>query len=359
MLSLPYLESVPDGVGGLVFNWHVDARSSLRPLKILADEGVFDRGKFSVHFTAGPDVDAFGDHKGLDVDHDPEAQKWIRYLAAHGQEIGSHGGWIHNYFGYHLDDNNESEFEPYLAMNKESLERVSGTKVTEYSAPLGNHPACVTRWLERNGVVAYYFTGDAGLGPTRVYRNETRDGPNIWGFPILHMGKDASLEEMGFDNVPNSTVRGWFLEVTDFSVRHHTARLLYTHPYGADRFFGTLRTWLDYADALRTQGRFSWYTMTELARFLDQRESVEWTLLRNSGDKVTLRASHPKSLAHQSWAFPQAYYADARIVEGRGSVRVQDGLILLAAGDCQKLSVEFLSRRNPQGFKNETVEAKR
>ena len=47
------------------------------------------------------------------------------------------------------------------------------------------------------------------LGPTRVYRGETRDGPDIWAFPILHMGKEASLEEMGFDDVPIGAVREW------------------------------------------------------------------------------------------------------------------------------------------------------
>ena len=124
MLGLPYLGSVPDGVGGLVFNWHIDAHSSLKPLKTLADAGVFDRGRFSVHFTAGPDVDAFGDHKGLDILHDAEAQKWIRYLLARGNAIGSHGGWIHNYFGNNVSDSNEGEFEKYLEMNKDA----SGTR---------------------------------------------------------------------------------------------------------------------------------------------------------------------------------------------------------------------------------------
>lgn len=82
---------------------------------------------------------------------------------------------------------------------------------SEYSAPLGNQPAWVTRWLERNGIVAYYFTGDAGLGPTRVYRDAERDGADIWGFPMLHMGKEASLEEMGFDDLPIDAVRDWLL----------------------------------------------------------------------------------------------------------------------------------------------------
>jgi hypothetical protein len=358
MMGLPYLASVPDGVGGLVFNWHIDARSSLRPLKTLADAGVFDRGRFSVHFTAGPDVDAFGDHKGLDVDHDPEAQKWIHYLVAHGQEIGSHGGWIHNYFGYHISDTNEKGFEQYLAMNKEALERASGSRITEYSAPLGNQPVWVTRWLERNGIVAYYFTGDAGLGPTRVYRDAQRDGPNIWGFPILHMGKEASLEEMGFDDVPIDAVRDWLLAVTDFTVRNHTARLVYTHPFGAERFFGTLRTWLDNADDLQKEGRFRWYTMTELSQFLTQRESVRWTLLQTSSGKAVLRASHPKGLAHETWVFPQQYYRDAKVVDGRATVRVQDGMIFIAADEGRQLQVE-LSRNSIAPPKTVAIEARR
>lgn len=360
MLRLPYLASVPDGVGGLIFNWHVDARSSLRPLKMLADAGVFDRGKFSVHITAGPDVDDFGDHKGLDVAHDAEIQKWIHYWLARGDEIGSHGGWIHNYFGEHISDtdNNESEFQKYLVMNKDALEQVSGTRVTEYSAPVGNQPAWVTRWLERNGIVAYYFTGDAGLGPTRVYRDAERDGPDIWAFPILHMGKEASLEEMGFDDVPVTAVRDWLLAVTDFTVRQHTARLVYAHPYGAERFFPTLRTWLDNADALQTAGRFRWYTMTELAGFLNQRDTVRWSLLRSfsaiatspsatSGSKVTLQASQPKTLAHQTWVFSQDEYGDARVVEGQATVRVQDGMIFVVAGDSRQLSIEFSLRSDP------------
>lgn len=358
MLGLPYLLSVPDGVGGVIFNWHIDARSSLPPLKILGEEGIFDRGKFSIHITAGPDVDAFGDHKGLDVAHDPEIQKWIHYWRAHGDEIGSHGGWIHNYFGFHVSDSNESGFEKYLAMNKDALERISGTHITEYSAPVGNQPEWVTHWLERNGIVAYYFAGDAGLGPTRVYRDAKRDGPNIWAFPILHLGKDASLEEMGFDDVPIDAVRNWLLAVTDFTVHQHAARLVYTHPYGAERFFGTLGSWLDNANALRKQGLFRWYTMTELARFLNERDSVRWTLLHSPG-KVTLRASHPNTLAHETWAFPQEYYGDARVVEGKATVRVEDGMFLVTAGDGRRLGVEFTPRRDPGHSTAETTEAKR
>jgi hypothetical protein len=173
------------------------------------------------------------------------------------------------------------------------------------------------------------------------------------------MGKEASLEEMGFDDVPIDAVRDWMLAVTDFAARQHAARLVYAHPFGAERFFGTLRTWLDNASALQADGRFRWYTMTELARFLSQRDAVRWTLLRTDGGKVSLRASHPQTLAHQTWAFPQEYYGNARVVEGQAKVRVQDGMIFVVAGDGPQLRVEFGLRRDPGRSKAETIEAKR
>jgi len=357
MVGLPYLASVPDGVGGLIFNWHIDARSSLRPLKTLADGGVFDRGKFSVHFTAGPDVDAFGDHKGLDISHDPEAQKWIHYLLARGQSIGSHGGWIHNYFGYHVSDSNERDFEKYLAMNRDALERVTGVRVTEYSAPVGNHPAWVTRWLEKNGFLAYYFTGDAGLGPTHVYRDSERD--RIWAFPILHMGKEASLEEMGFDDVPKAAVRDWLLAVTEFTARRHTARLVYAHPFGADRFFGTIQTWLDNADDLEKQGRFCWYTMTGLAQFLNQRELVRWSTHRTGVGSMVIEATHPESLALQTWVFPAAKYRHPRVLEGEARIREQDDMIFVTASNGRELKIELQSRPTLPETKPKSIEAKR
>ena len=357
VLGLPYLSSVPDGVGGLVFNWHIDARSSLAPLETLIHEGVFDRGRFSVDFTAGPDVDAFGDHKGLDVLHNAQAQKFIHYLLSRGQVIGSHGGWIHNYFGYHVSDQNEKEFEKYLVLNKNALESVSGTRVREYSAPVGNHPTWVTRWLERNGFIAYYFAGDAGLGPTRVFRDNHSDSPDIWGFPILHMGPEASLEEMGFEDVPIKAVRQWLLAITEFTVKRHAARLVYTHPYGAEKFFPTLRAWLDNADDLEKQGRFRWYTMTDLAEFLTNRESVHWNMQRNPAGHLILRADHPNSLAHDTWVFPQNSYRDLRVIEGHATVHSQDGMIFVEASGGRRLALELTANRAPGPV--HTIEAKR
>ena len=61
ILDLPYLASVPDGTGGLILNWHVDAASSIQPLGVLQRAGVFDQGPYSIHQTAGPDVNYLHD----------------------------------------------------------------------------------------------------------------------------------------------------------------------------------------------------------------------------------------------------------------------------------------------------------
>lgn len=358
LLGLPYLSSVPDGVGGLVFNWHIDAHFSLRPLETLIKDGVFAHGRFSIHFTAGPDVDNFGDRKGLDVLHDPEAQKIIHYLLAQHQSIGSHGGWIHNYFGAHVNDHDQDQFQKYLEMNTDALEKVSGAHIVEYSAPVGNQPEWVTGWLEHHGFLAYYFTGDAGLGPTKVYRDGHRDADGIWAFPILHMGKEAAFEEMGFDDVPIPAVREWLFGIENFTIREHTARLVYTHPFGAERFFPTLRAWFDDVDSLQKEGCFRWYTMTDLARFLNRREKVRWTLLREGANTVSLRALHPDSLAHETWVFPDQDYSQARVERGGASVRTQDGMLFITASDCKRLDVE-LSLRHATGQSVSAVEAKR
>ena len=340
ILRLPYLTSVPDGTGGLVFNWHIDAMSSLKPIAVLDKAGIFDQGPFSIHFTAGPDVDKFGDGKGLNIEHNSEAQKWIRYFLRRGDVVGTHGGWIHNYFGMHLAENNQSDFERYIMMNTQAMEHASGQRMTEYSAPVGNHPEWVTSYLEQRGFLAYYFSGDSGMGPTRVYRDRGRDGSSIWGFPILHLGTEASLEEMNFDSVPQPLVQNWMLSLEDYTANKRLARLFYSHPLGATAYVHVLQKWLQHAQELSGEGRFRWYTMTDLANFLNSRRQVKWSLTR-SGSKLLLEASHPKNLVHESWIFPKSEYLGLRVVQGRASVKDEGDIWLVTAKDGKYFEIEM------------------
>lgn len=342
MASLPHLAAVPDGVGGLICNWHVDAQSAIKPLLQLKRAGIFDQGPYSIHLTAGPDVDAFNDHKGLNIANNREAQQLIHEFLRAGNAIGSHGGWIHNYFGENINDHNEKDFEPYLDLNTRALESVVGATINEYSAPVGNHPEWVTRWLEQHNFVAYYFTGDSGMAPTRVYRGGTRDSDSIWAFPIAQLGKDASLEEMKFDAVPEPHVAKWLDELTSFVADGHVARLVYTHPLGAVHYLDALQQWMKLTKQLSEQRRFCWYTMGKLAEFLNQREKVQWTLRRDHLSTVVMDASHPQSLAEQTWMFPASRYTHFRVLHGKAEIRQMDGFWFVTAEEGRHLVVEAI-----------------
>lgn len=351
MLQLPHLANVPDGIGGVVMNWHVDAASALKPLAMLRKAGIFNNGPFSADFTAGPDVDEFHDGKGLNLQKDAEARSWVKFLIDQGDEVGSHGGWIHNYFGRHLSDSNQDSFQQYLELNKKTVEDISGHSVREYSAPLGNQPEWVTRWLEKHNVVAYYFAGDSGMGPTRVYRDGGRDGDKIWAFPILHFGTEASLEEMQMGSISEAAVENWLINVADFTSRGHVIRLVYSHPLGATRYVQTLETWFAHARDLANEGRFHWYTMSQVADFLNERQEVTWSM-QHRGANAVLSAAHPRTLDHEAWMFPDTKYTQLRVTKGSAEIHDQDGYWIVAAKDCKTLNVSFAERQtsntNPQ-----------
>ena len=344
MLHEPYLACVPDGIGGLIMNWHIDAASAFKPLAVLRKAGIFDHGPFSTDFTAGPDVDEFHDGKGLNLKTNPEARSWVQYLREHGDEIGSHGGWIHNYFGRNVSDSNQDSFQQYLVLNKNAVEAASAQPIGEYSAPMGNQPTWVTRWLEKNNVVGYYFSGDAGMGPTRVYRDKGRDGDRIWAFPILHFGTQACFEEMGMESVPASDVRNWLLNITDFASQLHLARLVYSHPIGALGYINALQTWFEHADQLASKGQFRWYTMTQLADFLNARQDVTWNITRH-GAGIQLTARHARTLQHQAWMLPDQQYERPKVTEGSADVRDQDGYWIVAARECKRLKLAVMERQ--------------
>ncbi len=338
VLSLPRLSPVPSGVGGIILNWHLDSNAALKPLSEMATWGILDQGPYSIHITAGPDDRAPSDKLGLNVDHNAAIQKWIQTFLARGDVVASHGGWMHDYFGLHVNDDDQAQFEPYLAMNKESLERLTSRPVREYSAPVGTQPRWVTEWLLQHGFRAYYFTGDAAMAPTRAWRDGRPSG-DIWAFPIQQLDAYASFEEMHEDALPTAQVAGWLLRMADFTAGDHVARLVYFHPPGSLAYRDAVRAWLARTAQLSAAGRFRWYTMTGLADFLDARRSVDWKVSPASGG-IQIAASHPRTLAQQAWLLPHSRYRQPRVLEGVASVRNDSDDWVVTAGEGPQLKFE-------------------
>ena len=315
---------------GLVLNWHVDSNAAIKPLQEMNAWSLLQQGPYSIHITAGPDAMAIGDGRGFDVEHNPVSQELIRKYESLGYEVGSHGGWIHNYFASHVDKDDPKDLERFLELNKSALEHVSGKTVVEYSAPDGNQPVWVTHWLESHGFVAYYFTGDTGMGPTEGYRGGTREGQNIWAFPILHLDRAAGFEEMGSEGYSDFEVGHWLDAITAFASEHQSVRLIYFHPPGILPYQHTVEKWLHQTADLRAKGTFRWYTMTALANFLNSRKQVEWKVSIR-GKLMSIKATHPQNLEHAAWHLSSAKFAEPRIVQGSAKViRRQDAWMIVA-----------------------------
>jgi peptidoglycan/xylan/chitin deacetylase (PgdA/CDA1 family) len=339
ILSLPYLEPVPDGIGGLVLNWHVDSNAAIKPLQQMNTWSLLKQGPYSIHITAGPDAMAIGDGRGFDVEHNLISQGLIRKYEGRGYEVGSHGGWIHNYFASHVEKDDPKTLEQFLALNKNALEHATGKAVTEYSAPDGNQPAWVTYWLESHGFVAYYFTGDTGMGPTQGYRGGTREGESIWAFPILHLDRAAGFEEMTSEGYSDSEVARWLDAITEFATDHQSVRLIYFHPPGILAYQRVVEKWLQQTAHLRDNGTFRWYTMTELANFLNSRKQVEWKVSRH-GKVMSIDASHPQSLEHETWHLPSDKFAEPKIIQGSAKVVGDKDAWVIVAGQGKTLQFE-------------------
>lgn len=339
VLSLPYLMSVPDGVGGLVLDWHVDSNAAIASLQEINGWKLLQQGPYSIDITAGPDTYAIGDNKGFDVLHNPVSQNLIRKYVLLGEEIGSHGGWIHNYFAEHVDRDDPKEMEKFLQLNKDALEQLTGKPVVEYSAPSGNQPEWVTHWLESHGFVAYYFTGNTGMGPTQGYRSGHRVGQNIWAFPIAHMDRAASFEEMSGEDVPYSVVQHWLETLTDFVATRREVRLMYFHPPGILPYHRVVDNWLEKTAQLSAQGRFRWYTMAQIANFLNSRKQVSWKLKERDG-LASLDAVASTTLEHESWRFPAQKYGKPVLVHGSAEILTDSGGWIVVAGEGKQLEVE-------------------
>jgi hypothetical protein len=345
----------PDGLGGIVFNIHVDSNAAIKPLELLDKQGFFSYGPFSVHVTAGPDAREPGDHLGFDVDSRPEGQRFLARLTAQGHAIGSHGGWIHDFFGKNLTDTPQEPYLSYLKLNFDSLRKATGQPVIEYSAPMGNHPEWVTRWLEEHGVVAYYTTGDVGLGPTRTYLDGRRLENSSWAFPVNTFGTWASLEEFHKYGIPRPAVLEWLKRLSSFTASSHEIRLFYSHPPGIQDYSQEMFEWLRYNQRLEVQRTFRWYKMSEVAQFLSRREKASWTEKEGPGETRVFEAASSETLKSLTWCLPKTVYAEPAADAKLAGVSQDERCWLVRAGDVKSLrfvarkKVTALAQRSAQG----------
>jgi hypothetical protein len=320
---MPTMSMQPKGVGGIVYNWHVDDGDDLNTdVKAILDTSTLLRsGPFSVHFTAGPDTVTLGDGRGMSLDSNTSSQTQFARVKALsiGHELAAHGGWNHDLYGLNANETNAATYLPWVQLNVAAVERQYGRTTTEYSAPQGNNPTWAVNWLEDHGVLGMYFVGDTGAGAVRSWRGGARLTQNLWSFPIAPQGKYATFEEFEDFGVTDATTSAWLQSLQDFVVSRRTSRLFYNHPPGVRSHQSVVSGFISRGNTLKSAGRFNWYTMTQLARFNQRRLAVTWSATSNFGIGNFV-ATHPTSLTDMTWLLPKASYLMPLITSGSGRV---------------------------------------
>jgi hypothetical protein len=341
LAGLAQLSPMPDARGALVLNWHIDAANALPAMQTLATLGAFSQGPYSVHITAGPDVDRPGDGQGTDLANNTALRQWVRQSAARGDEIGSHGGWIHNAFGRAAQTLDPAHTTELITRNSDFVRAASGRPVREYSAPLGNHPAWVTPWLHSQGVRAYYFTGDTGMPPTRSYQDGQRSVAGMWAFPVLSFGSVASFEEAWSQQVAEPELAAWLTDVSDYCANQRSVRLVYFHPPGIALFAQAFSRWMQHNRNLVDSGRLRWMTMSQYADFANRRLGVRWQIqpAPAGGGPRQLVAGHDSDLAQMSWLLPAAGLAMPRLLQGQAGIQREGAVWRITASSGRRLVV--------------------
>jgi hypothetical protein len=105
--------------------------------------------------------------------------------------------------------------------------------------------------------------------------------------------------------------------------------------------------WLHQTADLRLKGTFRWYTMTELANFLNSRKQVEWKIVRR-GKAMSIDASHPQSLEHETWHLSSDKFAEPKIIQGSAKVIRDKDAWMIVAGQGKTLQFETREINQPK-----------
>lgn len=343
MAQAPYVSPMPNAVPGLTLNWHLDSMAAQEPSLALEQMGMFTPATpFSMHMTAGPDTIEPGDGLGWDLNNNPVAQALLRRLVAAGQDVGSHGGWIHDYYGGNASETNAAEYLPYLVLNQQAVDGVLGRPSRSYSAPEGNNPKWAMDWLERQGVVGAYFLGHTGLGPTRHYRDGQLLNPKLYVFPVTPQGLYATFEEWQYFNVPKEEITRWYRELVEFAIQNDTSRLVYMHPPGAWEWVDVVQDLMAYVQS-KGVANFRWYSMPALSDALQRRLGLKWSQTVLADGSVRFDASHPSNLSGTVWKLPKALYQRPAVQTGNAAVADGGAFWLVRVSGSKTL--QFTARR--------------
>lgn len=310
IVKVPYLSKLPNNIPVLILNYHVDANSDWKSIEYMYNNNLLRKKiKSSFHITAGDFRDKVGDNLGFDAKN--RGRKYVELLKNFG-EIGSHGGWAHNYFSFYIlynpNDPNLYDFiKKYIKKNNEVLENIVGYKLVEYSAPNGVYPQPLnTRVLEELGMICYYYTGDMGSCPNLTFFNSQKVSDKVLAFPVFPYKNLVSLGEMKKNNISNLEVKNFLKYIIDYIIDSENAILYYTHPYDIFNYLNEFNFFINYLEEKIKQNKIQTMTMKEYTKFYFKFNKTYYNL-NIIHNRMLLEIYNPENLYQISVIIPKNY----------------------------------------------------
>lgn len=285
------------GIPTLIMNYHIDSNVDWKSIEFLYSNNYFRKNmRISFHITAGDFLYKEGDKLGFDACGN--GKKYVELLKNYG-EIGSHGGWAHNFFSYSLIYNPENKYDfikKYIIKNNQCLEQIIGYKVVEYSAPNGVHPQPVnTKVLEELGMVCYYYTGDLGSQPNLTFFNGKKVSDKVLAFPVVPYRSIVSLGEMKKNYIPAEKVKKFLIYLVDYIIESKTVRLYYTHPYDIMCYPNEYLSFLDYIENKIKYNQIQFQTMKDYTDFFFRFLNTTFDI-KSLNNRLVIELYNPESL---------------------------------------------------------------
>jgi hypothetical protein len=297
IVKIPHLSNMPAHKGGLVMNWHVDNNKEWQNISWLEKKG-FLKSDFpiSCHIAAGPWLEKENDNLGFDARNH---RNLVKKLANFG-EIGSLGGWAHNWFARKIANNEllPLEIEQSIQLNIDVLAEITDKPIREFSAPRGIYLPLFTRIIEKNGIFSHSYLGDSGSLPNRAFINGKRFSDRVFAFPVMSYRAIATTHEFGIERIPAADFEKWLSKTLDYLVTNHALTLIYSHFYDFrdyPQYVPPFQRFMEKALQLQNAGKLIIKPMSYFSRFQQRilKTKVDYLVKK---DNLLISVSNPESL---------------------------------------------------------------
>ena len=320
----PRLVASPNGTAGLVVAVHICSGAYFRDLdRILAQRLFSGEIPFSFYLSAGPDNDRPGDKRGVDVLNPKKGGRYLGALAQYGS-VGSHGGWIHNYWAYNFKELSAEEKKDYIDRNYLALKEATGQPVLSYAAPGGAHDSLVNDYLASWGTRAVSLPICFNSPPTHGWF-DGRPEQRFWIFGYTGTVWGTAFENMLARGRRPKEIVADICQLIDSLVEKREIRLIYFHPVSIARNPEMWKSIQGYILKNVQEGNLSVRTVNDYAGFLDRREKVLFSVRRiKSGYSISARS--PETMKEMTFALPLPRGGRVRHVPGY-RIRSKDGWV--------------------------------